>query len=230
MGVLHKGNIGWKKYHENQGLDIEHVHVFKFLVDEAYDQIAAEYSSILSKNETIKANSFLHIDDQKRFIVGKYMLRMILSRLISLAPESIQFKLSDHKKPFVDAEIEFNTAHSGNIVLIAVHKKSVGIDIEFINRNFEYEGLISDVFSNREKLFINSGPNRSIDFYLLWTRKEALLKATGEGLLDRLQELDCLESIIYRNGIQYYLSSLLLEKEYAASIAHCTGAEILFWE
>jgi 4'-phosphopantetheinyl transferase len=230
IGSLFNGDVEWKNYQVDFSLNRNSVHVLKCSVAKFYDQVASIYEEVLSENELIKADRYIHKEDKKRFIVSKYMLRSILSALISTPPSLIQFKLSPQKKLFIKEGIEFNVAHSGNMVLLAIGRHPVGIDVEFINRNFDYETLIPTVCNDLERSFINSGLDKQICFYNLWTRKEAILKATGEGLLDSLPELNCLSATIYRNQTTYYLSSLMVENEYMMSLAHSSPDEIFFWK
>lgn len=230
MDTLFNSDIEWKNYQQNQIINIEQLNVFKFSVDKVYDQIASIYTEALSEIELKKADRFLHFGDKKKFIVSKYMLRNLLSKLISTTPASILFELTQHKKPAIKEKVEFNITHSNNIVLIAINKNPVGLDIEFINKDFDYESLMPRVFNEPEQFYINSNNNRLIYFYLLWTRKEALLKATGEGLLDHLEELFCLPEVIYRHQSKYHLSSFLVDDGYVASVAYSPDTEILFWK
>ncbi|WP_316812013.1 4'-phosphopantetheinyl transferase family protein [Pedobacter heparinus] len=230
MDVLLDVDIKWNNYREDQEFNINHVNIFKLSVDMVHDQIASIYTKVLSENELMKADRFLHIEDKKRFIVSKYMLRKLLSKFISIPPGSIQFELSHYKKPFITTGIEFNTTYSKNIVLIAIHKKPVGIDVEFVNKDFNYKNLILTVFNKQEQLLIDSGLNSLINFYLLWTRKEAVLKATGEGLNDELNQIDILQPVVTRNAVNFSVKSLWIDGSYIMSLtAENNNDQIYYW-
>ena len=213
-------DIKWKPYYHEPGIAIDKnmVHLFKVCIDRHYHQIKHIYQEVLSAKELNKSIRFINSKDRERYIVSKYLLRCILSKFILTVPALIQFKQLANKKPIVDG-IEFSVTHSGNYLLLAIGPEAVGIDIEFINKNFDFESLLTACFNADECSFINMGENRLLNFYKLWTRKEALLKASGEGLTDSLNQFSCLGNFVTRKQVQYHLNSFTIDDDYIISLA-----------
>ena len=78
----------------------------------------------------------------------------------------------------------FNLSHTDNLILIALADSPVGVDVEKLERNADKEAIIKHFFSEKEQQTFFSQPEelRQLAFVKGWTRKEAILKATGEGL------------------------------------------------
>jgi 4'-phosphopantetheinyl transferase len=102
--------------------------------------------------------------------------------------------MGPHGKPALDGtstpvDLRFNLAHSGRLALYAVALQvEVGIDVERVRAGVDFLGIAARFFSLREAagLCRLSPELRTPAFVALWTRKEAAVKATGEGLSDRL--------------------------------------------
>lgn len=222
-------NIIWKKYTGNFKLNLDAIHIFKINIDNSFTEIRDVYKLIISENEIAKSNRYNKNTDHQRYIVGKFFLRLILSKFKILAPEKIVFHQKENKKPSVPG-IEFNVTHSGNILLIAISANPIGIDIEFINQSFDHNQILRNCFDLDEIDFINTKSENLLNFYTLWTRKEALLKSTGEGLIDKLDQINCLDDLISRNKSDYHLISNLVNDNYVMSIASSSLKQIDYWE
>lgn len=203
----------WNTYN-GQPLSIDkEIHVFKLNFAE-YDGI--DFTSILSVEEISKAKRFHHKADKDSFIVRKIFLRKLLARLLCLQPENINFSNYRNKKPAL-AGVHFNSSHSKEYITIVLSSIPVGIDIEYLDRKINVEALMSASCSPEESAFIIRSADRSLSFYTIWTRKEALLKATGEGLVDELDQVRVLNEMVERDQHFYQLQSLI-EDDYIVSI------------
>ena len=148
----------------------------------------ASHFELLSNAEKERACRFAFARDMNRFIVGRGMLRKILSEYLGIAPESISLSAGRFGKPFLSARgdgLRFNVSHSRGVEAIAVSlDREVGIDIEFVDRNFDVFSVADGVFSAEAISRLRSLPSslRADTFFAGWTRKEAVLKAMGDGL------------------------------------------------
>jgi len=207
----------WLDYNVIDSLSIDkYIYLFKINIEQNYHLI--DPNLVLSKEELSKAGRFLKDQDKKRYIVSKYFLRILLSNFVKLKPSEISYHFIGNKKPAID-NLNFSVSHSGNYLIIGINTKPIGVDIEYINIQFEIDDIIQNSFSENEKSFINNGSNRTLNFYTLWTRKEALLKATGEGLIDDLNQLEVLEKTISRNQEKFEISSWITKEQYLISFA-----------
>ena len=93
---------------------------------------------ILSKEEKEKANSFKMDYHRKCYILSHVILRLLLSKYTSTIPELIEIYKNKYGKPFIKSDkLKFNISHSKDKLAIAIALFEVGIDIEYINPNFD---------------------------------------------------------------------------------------------
>jgi 4'-phosphopantetheinyl transferase len=159
---------------------------------------AAIYESSLSTDERTRTARFMFERDRRRFVAGRGILRAILSNYVQRQPAQIRFNYSEHGKPSLaglssNEQIHFNLAHSEDLAVVAVSRIPViGIDVERLRPMNDAEGIAERFFSARESKLLKSLPSdqKLTGFFNLWTRKEAWLKATGEGLGESLDQIE----------------------------------------
>ena len=155
----------------------------------------ANFQNILSADERKRAASFHFPLHRARYIAGRATLRVLLSRYLHRAPESFQFHFNAHGKPELETcDLRFNVSHSSNHALFAFCLKcDIGVDIEFCRDDFDDEKIarLANRFfceaESRELNWLKSEAKRAA-FFRCWTRKEATLKATGEGIAGGLKK------------------------------------------
>jgi 4'-phosphopantetheinyl transferase len=148
-------------------------------------------TSLLSSEEVKRSNRFIFEQDSYRYQVTHSMKRFILANYLDCNPQGLRFEVGSHGKPGLiklqnPLKIQFNISHSRDLILIAITvEDSVGIDIEYQDKNISIESLGEIIFSSLEKKFfsaLNSQQEKKEAFFCCWTRKEAYLKAIGTGL------------------------------------------------
>jgi 4'-phosphopantetheinyl transferase len=150
----------------------------------------ATYSATLSPPELERGARFHFQLHRDRFIAGRGLLRTILSGYLGIDPRAVGFSYGPNGKPALagraDATaLHFNLAHSEDLALLAVTRAgNVGIDVERIRPLENVEELVARFFSPCESGAFQNLPasEKPVAFFNLWTRKEAWLKATGEGI------------------------------------------------
>lgn len=181
-----------------QILDTNDIHLWKANLDRD-DFLTQTPLKLLSEDERIRAEKFFHRIDHKRFIVSRGLLRTILSRYLDQGPHQILFSYSKYEKPSLGLSqgeeiLNFNMSHSAGMAIYAVTRnRKIGIDIEQLVEDFPCEEIAERFFSpkeNNELLKIEAGIPRKRAFFTCWTRKEAYIKARGEGLSIPLDEFD----------------------------------------
>jgi 4'-phosphopantetheinyl transferase len=145
-------------------------------------------ASLLSHDEQLRAKRFHFERDRGRFIVARGILRILLGSHLGITPAKVAFGYTKNGKPFVAdhaGQIHFNISHSSERALYAISNRcALGVDIEHMNRDIDYANLAERFFSRREHAELQLIPesDRKRAFFACWTRKEAVIKATGEGL------------------------------------------------
>ncbi|GAB3929079.1 4'-phosphopantetheinyl transferase family protein [Larkinella terrae] len=184
-------------------------------------------SALLMPDEQIRAQRYFHEKDRHRFIITRGLLRILLGNYTGRKPADIRFVQSVHKKPSVlGSDWHYNVSHSGGWALIALSKTAVGIDIEKIDRDFQFRDILSESFTPQERVFIEQSPDPRARFYQLWTRKEALVKATGRGIDEHFKQIPSQEGTHTVDNQQigssdrWIISSFDVTEEYAAAVAY----------
>jgi len=161
--------------------------VFIFIVNlTSHINNVSTYWEYLSIQEKIKASKYYTEYLSKKYIISHGILRYILSFYTKQHPQKIEFNYNEYGKPFLkNSNIQFNISHSHNMVsyIIALNYR-VGIDIELHDKNLNIEDVAALVLTTDEYKYLSSLKSRDKlrIFYILWTKKEALVKAIGQGL------------------------------------------------
>ena len=143
----------------------------------------------LTPDERTRGARFQFERDQQRFIVARGVLRDLLGRYLQVEPGKISFVCNVFGKPDLGPEfanrLKFNLSHSAGLALIAIATASnVGVDLEYIRAQSDYADIARHFFSAAEVDHLSALPGHlyAEAFFSCWTKKEACLKACGEGL------------------------------------------------
>jgi 4'-phosphopantetheinyl transferase len=150
----------------------------------------------LSEEEKLRAGRFLFAGGRARYVCGRSVVRSLLGRYLEVAPVEVRFRHGPHSKPelappFHLRKLQFNLSHSNGQLLVAVARGfAVGVDLEMIRPEMDIDKIAKRFFSFNEngQLGTLSGSAKRNGFFNGWTRKEAYLKARGDGIgygLDR---------------------------------------------
>jgi len=151
-------------------------------------------ASILSQDESQRAARFRFDTHRDRFIAARGILRSLLGTYLHSAADALQFEYGPNGKPtltapFAESGLTFNLAHSEDLALFAVTRLGpIGVDVEQNRPVTDVDELVARFFSPRETALFQTLPTsqKNAAFFNLWTRKEAWLKATGEGIAHSL--------------------------------------------
>ncbi len=189
-------DLEWAAPPQRLALSGSAVHVWRAALNLAEAQVAA-LGAALNADEQARA-ARLRLDDKRRaFVVARGILRDILGRYLGLHPRDIQFAYTAQGKPELAACQAagpcFNLAHSGDLALVALaNARPIGIDLERQRPVEAADLLVERFFSPGERAAYRRLPpeQKSPAFLLGWTRKEAYLKARGEGLALPLNQFE----------------------------------------
>jgi 4'-phosphopantetheinyl transferase len=165
----------------------EDLHIWAVELDACAEAIDCG-RDVLSDEERERADRFRFEKHRNRFTIGRACLRQILSRYLGEPAASLSFEHGPNGKPRLAGGfngLQFNLAHSETLALVAVTQiGEVGVDVEEVRVLPDFDELVSRFFSARETAAFEqlSEEEKPAAFFNLWTRKEAFLKATGEGI------------------------------------------------
>ena len=142
----------------------------------------------LEAYEQDRARRFVFERDRRRFLAGRIAARIALGELCARPPDRLAIAQDARGKPFVRGEAApaFSFSRSGRLAVLAAAWGAVrlGVDLEVCAPIAEAAAVASEQFSEAERERLEGVPPglRTAGFYRVWTCKEALVKATGEGL------------------------------------------------
>jgi|SRR5271165_223003 len=173
------------------------IHVWRQNLDLPLSQVEA-FASLLSNDEQIRARRFRFDIGRTEFVVSRGTLRVLLGAYQGVPADRLQFAYSEFGRPRLarnlgsDA-IEFNISHSAGVTLLAFSRHHrIGIDVEKVGREFNAVEIAENFFSQSERARLRHLPTelQHEAFFRCWTRKEAFIKALGEGLSHPLDAFD----------------------------------------
>jgi len=157
-----------------------------------------EFGQCLSDEERFRASRFVFERDRRRFIVGRARLRHLLASWLGVQPDAVELAYGPRGKPalcgrFAESDLHFNVSHSEDVAVYAFsHGREVGIDVEAVRVLRDADDIAARFFSSREnEAYLALDPrDRPLGFFNCWTRKEAFIKALGDGLYYPLDLFD----------------------------------------
>jgi 4'-phosphopantetheinyl transferase len=182
-------NRQWNSPTGDLRLSEHEVHIWRASLNTSLSLIH-HLQQLLTEDEVVRAGRFAFERDRHHFIVARGILRAILGRYLSIRPGFLRFDTNAYGKPYLGLPrgkppLKFNLAHSHDLALYAfTHSREVGVDIEYMRADIDYEELAKYSFSQYEQSILRTLPEvaKQQAFFHCWTRKEAYIKARGKGL------------------------------------------------
>ena len=199
------------------------------------------YAKLLSPDESVRAARFIFAEDQRRFVVGRAILRLLLAESLRCKPAQIAFSTNEFGKPSVvgASTVHFNVSHSYDLAAYAFSTQEVGIDIELKRFIPDALDVAQRFFAAPEIAAMERVPfnDRSSAFLRYWTKKEACLKVSGRGLSGDVASVDVgmdrepsVITIRHRDSNipqSVYLQTLNLPRDYVGALATSYPTEIV---
>lgn len=170
---------------QSRSLDSGAIHVWTATLA-SREEALAQHRALLSEEEKARADRFIPPRARERFTVARAILRRLLAMYAGRDPAALRFGYAVHGKPYLTAGpgLCFNLSHAEDMAMIAVAwQREIGIDIEATTRDVDIPGVARKVLSPDEiaRLTALSAADQRKAFIRLWTRKEAYIKARGDG-------------------------------------------------
>ena len=200
--------------------------VFRFYF-EADKNSQPNWSALLHAGEIERSQRYHRSADRLRSLYSRSLLRILVGKYTNQDPLAIRLIKGFGNKPELSGNPEWhiNASHSGNWILLAVGKCSVGIDVEEVKPDFTFTDIIPTSFSVEEREYIESDRNARLRFYKLWTRKEAFAKALGSGIDETFPQIPALtgrhkwQSTKSTAAGEWVVGSFHVAEKYLAAIA-----------
>jgi len=178
-------------------LSVNQIHVWKQDLSRTPAEVEL-FARLLSPDELERAGRFRFDTNRTEYILSRGTLRTLLGSYLGVSPRELQFVYSEYGRPSLAdgvslGALSFNVAHSGGVALLAFARgRRIGIDVERVLRDFGTSEVAERFFSSAERVALRQLPqgDRHEAFFRCWTRKEAFIKALGEGLSHPLDQFD----------------------------------------
>lgn len=160
------------------------IHLWRVQLDGDRPDLAVD---VLGTDEKARVSRFRRPIDRVRFERRHVALRLLLGQYLNCAPLELEFRYGPSGKPCLagGTDLRFSVSHSDGVALYSfVRGCEIGIDIERIRPGFDWHPVARQLFSHREYCYLLGLPEpRQLEhFFLVWTQKEAYVKARGFGL------------------------------------------------
>lgn len=174
--------------------DRDEIHLWWVALDRTVAD-EARLRALLTEDERARAAAYARAVDRRRFLVARAVLRRLLGRYLDAPPAAVPLAYGPRGKPHVTgrADLRFNVSHSAGLALIGVARgREIGVDVERVRDDVDIEAFAARSFSPRELAALRAleAPARRRAFFDCWTRKEAYIKARGDGLAIPLDAFD----------------------------------------
>lgn len=231
--------IEWKSnFHQFVPLG-NSTHVFKVNIPNCLSNLK-EYRLLLENLELKKAERYHQEKDRQRYIISRAVLKLLIGQYLAIPANEVSIGVGVNKKPLITnkeaGRLQYNLTHAGDWILIAFSNAMIGVDLEYLDQSFQYEHLLPTCFSQLEQKSILEAADSRRQFYLYWTRKEALVKATGKGIDESLLVVPCIDGMsvipFFMEGTDHWIMvSFPIGDAYIASLAYPkTQKNTLFME
>jgi 4'-phosphopantetheinyl transferase len=158
------------------------------------EQVRAEFADDLDPVELQRLKAYRRDEDKARFLLGCTIVRRLLASRTSSPAASIKLDRTcpdcgkPHGKVRTDGA-ELSVTHSGDLVGVAISDRPVGLDVEKVDPSIDVDGLARIALSDAELAALPRNDHLAHAFTTYWTRKEAVVKATGDGLRTDLRTI-----------------------------------------
>lgn len=200
---------------------MDEVEVYYGISNDLYSQ-HPDLEKYISQEESLRAKMFRFPEDRYTYISCHGLLRSILSEKLRKNPLELVFYYDKNNKPgLIGNSYYFNITNDRGAFAFVISKYFyAGIDMEKINRTIDYLPIINNYFSDKERKLILESNDRAYEkFILLWTRKEALLKALGTGIINNLTQVEVSENenIIYKESFDNQIVESVYDEHFIYS-------------
>ncbi|MGV3610699.1 MAG: 4'-phosphopantetheinyl transferase family protein [Fluviicola sp.] len=189
--------------------------VWHFNIDDFPEEKVEQALNCLPETVRREVTRYRSVDDRKSRLIARILVKKYLSDNKRKERWCI-WKKGEHMKPYIENGPYFNISHSGKIVVVCFSEDAeVGVDIEEIN-TIDTKAMAAHFHKDEVKWLEHNGYHQD-QFFRIWTRKEAFLKAKGGGILEGLDQQSILNDLV-TDKQEWYLLELDLYDGYKCCI------------
>lgn len=192
------------------------IYIYLVKINSSWSEIDNNLISFLSPERKEKIKNYQFERDKKSLLMSGLLVRQKIEELAGIPIRKQKYSYYKNKKPFIfsNNELDFNISHSKNYICCGISfNGSIGVDVE--KNGIAPLDIMTYIFHNREIDYVMNSHDPNLNFYRIWTRKEAYSKYVGKGLT---MDLTSLNSLKYSN--KYFLDTLTYDD---ITISFCTN-------
>lgn len=191
--------------------------LYTFLNEEKHQYFLSKFLNYFPEEFRHKVLGFRKWEDTQLSLLGRVLLCHGLDKYYKIS--ELHIELSPNGKPFIkNQNIHFNVSHSKNLVVCIIADFPIGIDIEFLDEKINYLDFQFQMTAN-ELQEIQDAENKIISFYTYWTKKEAVIKAHGEGMMIPLASFEVINNETFIKQEKFYIREFFIDKSYSVHLA-----------
>jgi 4'-phosphopantetheinyl transferase len=191
--------------------------LYAFIDEEKHQYLLDKYSKICTEEFNAKILKYRRWQDAQLSLLGRIILQYGLGNYYDIKDYEID-RASNHKPFLKNQEVHFNISHAGSLVVCGVSQSPIGIDIEYVDPKINYTDFKSQMTLNEfNKIHLSEDKNRR--FFSYWTKKEAIIKAHGKGLLIPLQSFEIFQDQALIENEKFYIKEVFIHQEYQCCVA-----------
>ena len=195
--VVERDSAGWSETGPGLKLRPGEIHIWRQGISVTAEEVRS-FWELLSADERSRAERYRFEASRRTFVICRGMLRSFLGCYLGEQPARLEFAYTQYGRPELvrsseQNSVEFNLSHTADFALLAFSRdRRIGIDIERVRGDFDTSEIAERFFSEceRSRLREIASAERHLAFFRCWTRKEAFIKALGEGLSHPLDTFD----------------------------------------
>lgn len=221
-------------------LPVGTVHLWLRRLDVSQAEVKSAFE-LLSVEERNRAERFKIERPRTEFVLTRATLRLLLGHYLGMDAKVVRFRYENRGKPFLEDrdDLYFNVSHTDGLSLLGfARSRNIGVDVERVKPDTEAEKLAERFFSERERQDLRQLQDDELRaaFFRVWTRKEAYIKATGDGLSLPLDQFDVSIAARERDALRatrpdaaeverWTVSDVAVPVGYSAAVAVAVGNE-----
>ncbi|TLX27504.1 4'-phosphopantetheinyl transferase superfamily protein [Chryseobacterium indologenes] len=192
--------------------------LYTFIDEERHQEILDQHLNLFSEDFKSKILKYRRWEDAQLSLLGRILLLDGLKTYYDITTVPEIYILSN-KKPYLKGNpVHFNISHSRNMVVCAIAGFPLGIDVEFLDHTINYFDFQFQMTTG-EFEEIHHSEDKTKSFFRYWTRKEAVIKAHGDGMMIPLDSFEVLQDTCTLEGKKFFTKEIPVDENYQACVA-----------
>ncbi|MDW9381240.1 4'-phosphopantetheinyl transferase family protein [Chryseobacterium sp. JV558] len=191
--------------------------LYTFISEERHQSLLDRYLPVFSDDNKRNILKYRRWQDAQLSLLGKVLLQYGLRTYYNI-PEA-ETGVLPNKKPYLkDQNIHFNISHSKDLVACAIAEYPLGIDVEYNDPKVTYLDFTFQMTSN-EVQEIQDAEDKMKGFFTYWTRKEAVIKAHGAGMMLPLESFEVINDECTIEDEKFFIKEIFIHEDYHSYVA-----------